>query len=132
LVDNDYWSQLILLRSVTDLAGALHEAQVLQLKMWGLLVFQKVPKENIEINVNLEDKVVIYLVPTITKNIGNYNKILQGLEKNIQLMLGDNWQLVVKHGGVTKYSGKLKSKNVRKRQNSRNRSSRKKSKSKRS
>ncbi len=82
------WDQLKALRSLTEISGALHEAQVYQLKQWGPLALQHV--QEIEIAVNLhDDPCVEFRAIGVTAEVPeNLPALLAGLDRSIKSLLG--------------------------------------------
>ena len=102
----DLWGQLEALREYTAIHGILVGAQVDQLKMWGRLVFEHIPKSGVEIQVDFEGKFVTYLLKggklsAITKQA----KLVAGLDNSVHAMLGANWQLAIYHNDEIIYLG---------------------------
>jgi hypothetical protein len=113
--------QLIMLRELLGDTGALHEAQVLQLKYWGALALDFAGKSWECIvdyrEVAGEDKVTKIVGKTITYQINVKKKLpkklahsIAALDRSIHWLLGDDWALVVKMLDEVLYKGKRKRK----------------------
>ena len=85
-----YQEQLVILRDLYQRTGALHEAQVLQLKLWPFAVDPKLDKSKAD--VDLDNKVVTFTwVGKKSKKDKKYNYRLEELYKHLRFMLGDDW-----------------------------------------
>lgn len=89
--------QLQMLKEQTRLTGALHEAQVLQLKMWPLVVFQNAISS--EFTWDPDKKVVAFKLDLPTSGpIGKpewWQERTDGLNGWVQTLLGDEWCITV-------------------------------------
>lgn len=103
----DPWAQLMWLRDLTRRTGVLHEAQVLQIKLYPHTVSKAI--RNVEATVDMKKKVVTYTCD-VTKREADFKKRTQMLGKCICELLGDEWQTVVKAGAVTYKVGKTSKK----------------------
>lgn len=109
------WEQLMTLRGMTESTGAIHEAQILQLKYWiRLAVPHAVKYADMEISVPDEDgtndKIVRYHVqlPDPQKKwLGlkvedgapkNFSELLQGLIRSVHDLLGPDWKVEIYNG----------------------------------
>lgn len=94
------WDQLKALRQLTESTGALHEAQVYQLKQWGPLALQHV--QEIEIGVNLHEKpcVEFRAIGVTTEVPENLQSLLAGLDRSIKSLLGQHFATRVLVDGV--------------------------------
>lgn len=109
--------QLLKLKAATQLSGTLHDAQLAHLRMWGLVVFQLVPKDGTVLKVDTDRKVVHYTLTggkLYEKKKGglNFNWLVQAIAKldaAIHDLLGDEWQVVIEHDGKIEYTGPRKS-----------------------
>lgn len=87
--------QLLMLRDLTARAGVLHEAQVLQLKMWPLVLFGHVKK--CEERVNLETREIDYVfLQTKGKPSNDFKERLDVLVGWTKWLLGSDWVVRVK------------------------------------
>ncbi len=100
--------QLMTMRAVTAITGVLHEAQLLQLRMWGAIAFAHTTWEA---DIDVESKTVTYTVEKKKRPI-NLAHLVASLDMSVHWMLGDNWGLRVKEGTKTLYEGARKKKNV--------------------
>lgn len=87
--------QLLLLRDLTRRTGVLHEAQLLNLKLWPLVIFPKA--SNSVIRIDPEKYTVEY---TLTwkikgKKDADFKKRAKLLGKSVRWLLGDYWQVTV-------------------------------------
>lgn len=89
--DSDIFQQLMRLRQTTELTGVLHEAQLFQMKMWCVVLFDK--SSTVEVVNKSNDRTVTYIVRGITDNLK---------EKAVQVcdwtrtILGKEWVVKVK------------------------------------
>ena len=93
---NDTTEQLLALRALTRATGVLHEAQILQMKLWPFVLFPK-HKVKYELSIDQDAKRVIYsmLLPETPKPPKDSQKALKGLEEVLQWLLGTEWLLEV-------------------------------------
>lgn len=105
--------QLLSLRALTDQTGALHEAQVLQLKMWGGIAFHHLKLGQWTAEVDVPSKSVSYKLEKgkrPTKAV--FARTIVILDESIHWLLGDQWQLTVAENGNLIYQGQRIIKNV--------------------
>jgi hypothetical protein len=102
------WDQLKALRAITNNTGAIHDAQVHQLKQWGPLALQHV--EEIEIGVRMHDKPCVeFRAKGVTTEVPeNFASLLAGLDRSIKYMLGDHFATRVLVDGVVIFEEKGK------------------------
>lgn len=106
----DLWGQLEALREYTAIHGVLAGAQVDQLKLWGRLVFEYIPKNGIEIQVDFEARFVTFILKGGKLSaINKQAKLVAGLDNSIHAMLGENWILTIYHDSLLIYLGSSKS-----------------------
>jgi hypothetical protein len=95
IADASQEEQLLMLKGLTRSMGVLHEAQVLQLKMWPLVLFTHARK--CEERVNLEtreiDFVILQTKGEAPKDLEARMEALVGWTK---WLLGDDWMVKVK------------------------------------
>jgi hypothetical protein len=93
-VKDNTLEQLMLLRGMTQTTGALHDAQVLQLKYWPKLVAGDCALES---RVDTFKKVVIYAFKTsLFKRLPkNFDVACHNLSKWTQVLLGSEWSVNV-------------------------------------
>ena len=103
--------QLLTLRALTATTGVIHEAQVLQLKMWGGVAFAAYGKW--EANLDGDSKTVTYTL-TRKKPLPKKNAApaIAALDRSIHWLLGDDWGLKVKQSSKLIYDGPRVSTNV--------------------
>lgn len=100
--------QLQMLKEQTRLTGALHEAQVLQLKNWPLVVFQDASGS--EFTWDPDKKYVAFVVkipprcPSRLRSEAWWKKRVGALNQWVQELLGDEWYIKVRVGKKN-YSG---------------------------
>lgn len=104
--------QLLQLKGLTRMTGTLHDAQLSHLRMWGLVVFQLVPKEKMAVYVSTERKQVRYVLDggKLYQKRGelNFNWLVQAIAKldsAVHDLLGDEWQTIIEHNGKVEYLG---------------------------
>jgi hypothetical protein len=94
----DQESQLLMLKDLTKRMGVLHEAQVLQLKMWPLTLFTHAKKT--EERVNLETKEIDFdILQTKGKKPTDLKERFEALDKWTRWLLGDDWVVRVRERG---------------------------------
>jgi hypothetical protein len=90
--------QLLLLRDMTARMGVLHEAQILQLKMWPLVLFDNIKK--CEEHVNIEGKVLeFHILQTKGKYPADKDKRFDVLIDWSKWLLGHDWLVRIKERG---------------------------------
>lgn len=97
--------QLLSLKDVTERTGTMHDAQVLQLKMWGGIAFGGL---DWEAKVDPADKSVLYdiaskIPPRRVKDMAN---VVAALERSVHWLFGDHWLLKVRNNDNLLYEGK--------------------------
>ena len=93
----DPWGQVLLLKKITDMTGALHEAQVQQLKIWPLLAVPNALTSKFAWDFDLKE---IYFTVTISPRMRWLSEEdtmfrLRGLDRSVKHMLGDMWRISV-------------------------------------
>jgi hypothetical protein len=101
-VSSNDWTGL---RAMTATTGGVHEAQVLQLKMWGAIAF---PNRKWEAAVDVRSKTVTYKLTKGQKQRKALAKRVAVLDRSIHWLLGDNWALNVDEDGNLLYQGQRK------------------------
>jgi hypothetical protein len=96
---------LVTLRSVTDTTGAVHEAQLEQLRFWGGIAFSPLAWHA---DVDAEGHKVTYTLAKISKD-RNLPNVVAALDRSLHWLLGETWQLVIVEAGSTIYSGSFMS-----------------------
>ncbi len=97
---NDQAEQLLALRDLTKRTGALHEAQVLQLKLWPRIVFQA--STSAKFDVNIEKFQVTFNItngklPKLpSKQVISPAVARQTLNEWVKFLLGPEWAVVMK------------------------------------
>jgi len=114
LEEKDPWSQLMALKALTFQTGVMHQAQIDQLRLWGRVAFQFIPREGFECHISSADHSVCYVLKDgelydkkkgATHNFKWLVKIIAGLDRSIHDLLGEEWQLKIKHNGRLEYTG---------------------------
>ncbi len=96
------WEQLMLLKETTRRTQVLHEAQVLQLRMWPRVFFSK--STNSEFAVDFEKKRIVFTVTVSRKADPKLGKGLATpaaatlLDECVKQLLGADWDVEVKVG----------------------------------
>lgn len=99
---NPAWEQqLLTLRSVTDTTGAVHEAQLHQLRYWGAIAFTT---KGWTADIDVENRVVTYSLEKKSKD-KNLANAVAALDRSVHWLFGDTWQLLIKEAGVVIYMG---------------------------
>jgi hypothetical protein len=109
---SDWERQLLLLRSLTESTGIIHEAQVVQIKNWGAVAL---PSMNFVAKVDVNKKTVTYSVTG--KNKVSYKTIapyVAALDRSIHWLLGDSWSTYIDLNETAIYRGKRKVKSKKK------------------
>jgi hypothetical protein len=103
----DWQEQLVSLRALTALTGALHDAQVMQLKHWGAIAFPHVEKGRWEIQVEPDNRVVTYALrpPRRARRPAHYAQLIAALDRSIHWLLGDEWATCITEHGKAIYQG---------------------------
>ena len=119
LEDKGIWSQLQALKALYFETDTIHEAQIEQLKMWGRLIFQFVPKEGYECVIDMDNRDVKYVLKggklfekkswfRFKKNTCDFKWLVNAiavLDQGIHDLLGDDWRLLIEHNGKLEYEG---------------------------
>lgn len=101
--ETDSWIKLMALRDLTRKTGALHESQVIQLKMWPL-VFLNVKDSTCEFG--FETKQVIYKTKKFAgRKPSNFKKRLEHLVDATQRLLGPEYGVVIMLDGKKVHYG---------------------------
>jgi hypothetical protein len=106
---NDFETQLMLLRAMTDQTGAIHEGQRVQLKFWGLLAFPHVDKKDLSAFPDVEKKTVTYQIHTKKKPPKNWPHLIASLDESIHWLFGPSWNLLIEQDDTVIYKGERKS-----------------------
>lgn len=93
----------MLLRALTESTGILHDAQVLQLKMYPLFYIEHA--RSAEVHVNLEDKEVDFYVKVKGKEPANFDAKCEELNKAVKWLLGPAWLVRVRIREKVVYRG---------------------------
>ncbi len=98
----DHSQQLALLRGLTKRTGAIHEAQVMQLRLWPFAVDPQLDRA--EADVDVEGKQVLYRwensdAPRNFAPDKKYAERLTKLEDSIKFMFGASWKVTVALNG---------------------------------
>lgn len=79
--------QLMELKALTEVTGAIHEAQVFQIKAWCQILFDT----PVEIQITVEPAVV-----TLISKSAPEKNMLEGLDRSIKFILGEYFTVRVK------------------------------------
>jgi hypothetical protein len=101
---DDPQKQLMSLRAVTAVSGVIHEAQLLQLRMWGAIAFGYTKWEA---EVSVETKTVTYKL-TKKKYPKELAAFVASLDRSVHWLFGDDWSLSVREGAKKLYEGQRK------------------------
>jgi len=104
----DHFEQLLLLRAFTKTTGMLHDAQVLQLKMWPRVLFQRSTASQIRVDVakaHLSFDIAVaggkpikgVLEPDAPKLLHDWVKSLLGPEWSVSIYLSEGKRKKDKH-----------------------------------
>jgi hypothetical protein len=98
----DWTSQLVMLRDLTARFGGVHEAQVLQLKLWPHCVDTTITKN--KFIVDTEGKTVVFEWLGSTKKIDkDYKNKLKVLDEGVKFLFGNDWSITVQSDGAIIY-----------------------------
>jgi len=97
----DPWVQLRLLRELTRSTGALHEAQVTQLKYWPRLTFPNSVSSEFEYQHEARSLVFRVTIPWWKRSARNQKTRLEGLVRSVRDMLGSDMTVRVERGDGT-------------------------------
>lgn len=92
---DDSWEQLMLLRGVTGGGEFLHEAQVLQLKIWPLLAAEHASSCRVEVDTIKKVTDFHLKVAKGKKAPLDFKDRLDGLDRSVKAMLGNEWLIRV-------------------------------------
>lgn len=102
------WAQLMVLRQVTEMTGALHEAQVLQLKMWPLVAAPHAASS--EFTWDGKKKEIDFTL-TLNKKKRPPKDLVErfkGFDRSVKAMLGEDWLVRIKVNGAVIFRGRRK------------------------
>jgi|SRR6185312_3143721 len=119
LEEKDPWEQLQGLKALTFETGSVHQAQVDQIRLWGRVAFQFIPKDGYEVKIDTENQEVHYVLKggklfekwnwfRTQSNRRDFQwlvGIIAGLDRSIHSLLGDDWRMTVTHNGNLEYDG---------------------------
>lgn len=105
-VDASFQEQLVLLRDLTRTTGVLHDAQVLQLKLWPLVAVPHATAS--EFVFNWEDKEIDFRMKVKGKAPKDLQKRLESLDESVKFLLGDDYLVRVRFQGKVVYRGPRK------------------------
>lgn len=83
----------MILKDMTRRMSVLHEAQVLQLKWYPMVIFQNAT--SVELTVDIEGKEIHFFVKTKQADLKD-KKLCEQLDKYVKWLLGDDWFIRVK------------------------------------
>jgi hypothetical protein len=114
----DYTTQLLKLRALTGTLGALHEAQVLQIRLWPFAVDPLILDNGVEAKIDINGKKISYLWkakrPVNWKPDKSYQLRLRALKEAIETMLGEDWSFSIKMNGKPIFFKRKDGKSTRK------------------
>lgn len=95
--------QIEMLKEQTRLTGALHDAQVLQLKLWPLCVFDTATDSEFTWDPLTREVTFKLSFPKKAKkpSLGWWKERVSILNKWVQALLGDEWMIHVQSGRLT-------------------------------
>lgn len=102
-MSDEVLEQLMILRGMTKATGALHEAQVLQLKMYPMVMLSN--SVSSEFTFDWENRSVEFKVQTKGKRDKDFDKRMDCLDKSVKTLLGDEYLVVVNINGKKKFTG---------------------------
>lgn len=85
----DRLEQLVALKSITKLTGGLHEAQMLQLRMWPMVIAEEVEKS--ETQIDIPNKKVLFKLFLGKPAPTDMKQRLAKLRENVEWLLGEDW-----------------------------------------
>jgi len=95
----DGWGQLALLRdTVTGPTGGLHDAQLLQLKLWPFVAAPHLKKHTATPDTRLKLVTFEFELDPDGVEPKDFAKRLAGLERSVKAMLGNDWRIEVRVG----------------------------------
>lgn len=86
--------QLMMLKGMTEHFGTIHEAQLLQLRMWGLFYIPH--SKATEVRINGEDMIVDFYPKIQDDPPGNIKDCYHSLTQSVKWLLGDKWMVRVR------------------------------------
>lgn len=119
LEEKDPWGQLQALKAMTHDTGVIHQAQIDQLRLWGRVAFQLVPKEGFEMQVDPEGQEVHYVLKggklfqkkswfTLRVNKCDFQwlvGVIAALDSSVHDLMGEDWRVLITHNGKLEYEG---------------------------
>ncbi len=103
-IQNNITEQLVSLKALTRATGCLHEAQLLQLRMWPYFLYPKV-KIKYELRIDQDSKTVEYALKFPGKAPSDLKQKGQELEEVFQWLLGVEWLLKLSVGPKVVFKG---------------------------
>lgn len=100
-----FTEQLLVLRGLTETTKALHHAQVIQLKLWGSLVFPNAKSSDWECEVDFDNFAVIYRLTSEVAHPPELPRLVASLDDAVHFLLGDKWRLLIKENDELIYEG---------------------------
>lgn len=117
MAGNEWEAQILSLRALTATTGAIHEAQLLQLRMWGGIAFKGLGKWSASPDVST--KTVTYTLDEKKKLPKGFPKLVAALDRSIHWLLGEDWALTISQSGKLLYEGSREVTNVADERNAR-------------
>lgn len=101
----EWEKQLAVLRGLTETTGAIHEAQLFQIKHWGAVAFSYAGKSGWTATVSEQTKTVLFTVTTKRARPKSLAKWVAGLDRSIHWLFGAKWALHIDENGKPLYRG---------------------------
>jgi hypothetical protein len=92
--NQEFGEQLLLLRSMTERTGILHEAQLLQLKMYPIAMITN--SKSAEIKVDIEGKVIDFFLKLDKKKNAELEIQCERVSEAVKWLLGPDWLVRVR------------------------------------
>jgi hypothetical protein len=109
--------QLLMLRDMTERFETMHEAQVLQIKLWPLAVDPGLTQSVANIDIKGKSLTYTWERPAWNPDRG-YQKRLRGLADAIETYFGPTWHLkIIQNGGVLPIPAKTQGQSPNRRKN---------------
>jgi hypothetical protein len=102
-------AQLMQLRALTRMTGAIHEAQALQLKYWPLIALPHATRSEVSFEVTEKNTRTVFIDVVTDPKVKppkNLSRRLALLETNVKWLLGNDWRVLVNADGKRLFSGK--------------------------
>lgn len=88
--------QLMLLKTLLETTGALHDAQILQLEGWAKVAY---PAKSVELRIDIPSKICEFHLKMKPKaKIKSQAKKREWMQKGVKWLLGDLWSIKIYNG----------------------------------